>query len=175
MTHAITKVNWMLEDGQLLVSKRSGVIERWDIRQPGGPAIIAQVSTPNSNSTTAPATPSSVMDMELNHNHGLLLVTCGRQISLLDIQSLACLSVLDMPHPLSFLEEGGASMHPNGTKFITGGSDLWLREFDLHSKELLRTFKGHHGPVRCVRYHPNGNMVASGSEDGTIRLWDLNQ
>ena len=56
---------------------------------------------------------------------------------------------------------------------VQGGSDLWLREYDYSSGEVLRTFKGHHGPIRCVRYHPSGNVGASGSEDGTIRLWDL--
>ena len=39
-----------------------------------------------------------------------------------------------------------------------GASDLHLREFDVESGEILRTFKGHHGPIRCVRYHPAGKV-----------------
>ena len=76
---------------------------------------------------------------------------------------------------MSFKEEGGVSLHPDGSRFIAGGSDLWLREFDCASGDVLRTFKGHHGPICCVRYHPSGKAGASGSEDATIRIWELEE
>ena len=33
-----------------------------------------------------------------------------------------------------------------------------MREFDAETGEVLRVMKGHHGPVRCVRYHPSGEI-----------------
>lgn len=41
-----------------------------------------------------------------------------------------------------------------------------MRVYDLDSGMEKEVYKGHHGPVHCVSYSPDGEMYASGSEDG---------
>lgn len=62
-------------------------------------------------------------------------------------------------------------MHPTESKFIAGGSDTWVRVFEYQTGEMIECHKGHHGPIRCLRYAPLGDTFATGSEDGTIRIW----
>ncbi|KAI7906558.1 WD40-repeat-containing domain protein [Cokeromyces recurvatus] len=64
------------------------------------------------------------------------------------------------------------SIHPNHQQFVAGIEEkLWVHIYDFNTGEVVDVSKGHHGPVHTVSYSPDGKIYASGSEDGTIRLW----
>ena len=54
--------------------------------------------------------------------------------------------------------------------------DSWIRSRGLggnrHYEVLLSTFKGHSSFVTCVSWSNDGARIASGSHDGTVRIWN---
>ena len=66
------------------------------------------------------------------------------------------------------------AVHEGENKFVTGGNgDTWIRVWDLGSDvpKELDVWKGHHGPIWSLGFSPDGKICASGSEDGTVKLW----
>ncbi|KAL8843312.1 MAG: hypothetical protein Q9170_000170 [Blastenia crenularia] len=64
------------------------------------------------------------------------------------------------------------ALHSESRKFVTGGAgDTWVRVYDFDAETELEVQKGHHGPVWTVSFSPDGKLYATGSEDGTVKLW----
>ena len=64
-----------------------------------------------------------------------------------------------------------ASYCPERGLIAAGGQDMWVHLVKRTGEEVDIS-KGHHGPVHTVRFSPGGATYASGSEDGTIRIWE---
>lgn len=45
--------------------------------------------------------------------------------------------------------------------------------FDVSSRAILRTFKGHKLPVHVSRFSSDASQVLTASDDRTVRLWDI--
>lgn len=100
-------------------------------------------------------------------NSDLFITADGASVKFWDANSFEVIKRFDTQYKVE-----SASYSPNKRKFATGGEDMWVHLHDFESGEEIDTNKGHHGPIHCVRFAPDGESYASGSEDGTIRIWE---
>lgn len=73
-----------------------------------------------------------------------------------------------------------AQFLPDQTQAISAGgsynglrADSVIRLWDLKSGEVIRRFSGHEGLIYPIRVSPNGKLLASSSNDGTVRIWRI--
>lgn len=63
--------------------------------------------------------------------------------------------------------------HPDGLILGMGTEDKMVRIWDMKAQSLVHSFDGHTDVVTSMDFSENGYYMASTSQDGTARLWDL--
>ena len=73
--------------------------------------------------------------------------------------------LVDGPNVLLFSQNG---------KILACGEGQNVKLWDITTGELITTFRGHIGLVDYLAFSPDGAILASTSEDGTVLYWNIN-
>lgn len=81
-------------------------------------------------------------------------------------------SVLRLQKKLMQLEEENKQLKENSSSLGGPGGGKRPAHQALPLAPALHTLKGHRGGVGCVRFHPQYPLLATCSEDASIKVWD---
>lgn len=151
---SVRTVAWLHSDQTILSSCTDiGGVRLWDVRSG---KIVQTLETK-----------SPVTSAEVSQDGRYITTADGSTVKFWDANHFGLVKSYNMSCTVE-----SASLEPKyGNKFVAGGEDMWVHIFDFHTGAEIGCNKGHHGPVHCVRFSPGGESYASGSEDGTIRIW----
>jgi WD40 repeat protein len=63
--------------------------------------------------------------------------------------------------------------HPTAAGPLSAGNDAVVRLWDLESDREICRLVGHTMGINSVAFSKDGHRALSGSDDGTVRLWQL--
>lgn len=163
-------------------SPKEHAMRVWDLRQA---ECVNQIDLPG-----------QLLDLEMLEGpqvNGVLTLTTRDEnhVMIFDTDAKPGEPKLLYDHQLQDINLTSATLHPNFKNqdtaiFATGESGNyhgpkrekkeesetnWVRLFNLVDGQPITHMKGHHGPVSSVRWHPTGDRIVSGSDDGTVRMW----
>jgi hypothetical protein len=77
------------------------------------------------------------------------------------------LAIATAPHAAA------VSASPDGAQLAEGGADFRLRVRDGKTLQIEREMRVHDAAVTAVAWHPTLPVVATASEDRSVKIWDL--
>jgi WD40 repeat protein len=67
-----------------------------------------------------------------------------------------------------------ATISPDGTEYAVAFADRIARLYNSIDGRLLAPLAGHADAVTAVDFDASGRLLATGGDDGTVRIWDAN-
>ncbi|CAA2982296.1 uncharacterized WD repeat-containing -like isoform X2 [Olea europaea subsp. europaea] len=132
------------------------------INQPGV-AFCTKISTDENAITNA-------VDVYHNPSGSKRVMTANNdaQVRVFDAVKFACLSRFTFPWSVN-----NTSVSPDGKLVAVLGDSPECSIADAESGKVLSNLKGHLDYSFASAWHPNGQILATGNQDTTCRLWDV--
>jgi len=146
---------WSNNDQNILSGGDEPVIRQWDVR------TLSEV-----NSITLP---KPILGMQLSYDKTVLCVAYSNNVAFYNSENLDLIKTHTMKTSVN-----SVSLSADKTCYVTGGEDFLLYKCSYEDGSQIESYHGHFGPIHCIRFSPDGELYASGSEDGTLRLWQTN-
>ncbi len=160
---SITSMTFTSDGNQLVIGSWDGNVQLWE----GNVGKeIASVETPDTiNSLTS--SPSGNM----------IAAGIYKSIYFWGSEDLSQIRIIQQPagesYPYSLAFSPCGKYLASGTWWKRGMKKMSIRLWDVATGENIHTFKGHTTDIQSLTFSPDGTLLASGSYDGTILLWDV--
>lgn len=156
---AIKSIIWSRDPNMLTSAADDKVIRWWDLR---ARSVVATY-------TIAAPIGSCELNSGLNSDPaGTISVAAGKDIYFFSGAEPGRL----IKNIKTDRDVASVALNGDAKRFVTGSpNDTWVHMWDFETEQELETGRGHHGPVWTTAFSPDGNLYATGSEDGTVKLW----
>ncbi|EGP89277.1 unnamed protein product [Zymoseptoria tritici ST99CH_1A5] len=160
---AIKSIIWSRDPNVLITAADDKKIRWWDLRARSLIASYDIAGLP--------------LSCELNaglagYPEGIISVAAGKNIYFFDGARPGQL----IKHIATEREVASVALNGDAKRFVTGcPNDTWVHVWDWETEREVETGRGHHGPVWTTCFSPDGRLYATGSEDGTVKMWKFTQ
>ncbi|KAL6760178.1 WD40-repeat-containing domain protein [Haematococcus lacustris] len=155
----VNTVLWMPDGRRVITGANSGELTVWDGRQFSWESVLQGHEAP-------------VRCLRYTHSEHILLSSDDNgRIKLWNGKKD---NFLDPLHVITAHREPCRclSLAPTDRKFASASDDSTIKVHDFVKGGTEATLMGHGGDVRWVDWHPRQGLLASGSKDALVKLWD---
>ncbi|KAH7711382.1 eukaryotic initiation factor protein 3.I [Aphelenchoides avenae] len=160
-------------DDQIIIGCNNGRVMKYDVRQGEEPV--------NFNNPHA----YNITDLQMSSDQCFIISSSADKTAALhDAATLDKLKTYKSGRPVNsaaispirdHIVLGGGEEAMSVTQTAHGSGQFEAKLYHMVFEEEFANFKGHFGPINSIAFHPSGNIIVSGGEDGYVRVQELDK